>query len=171
MCEEHSPYSDFIPTLFKETGVKRRRMKFETVEDIFLQAEKLGVKEIIPSTMGEPLLYKEFDKIFELSEQKNIKINLTTNGTFPKKSVEEWAKLIVPNTTDVKISWNGSTKETSEKIMQGIDFEKAIENYKDKNLKLYLELISLGFIIEKSTSDNPSTRTFFLLAGLINGLD
>jgi hypothetical protein len=30
-------------------------------------------------------------------------------------------------------------------------FEKAIENYKDKNVKLYLELISLGFIIEKST--------------------
>jgi glycosyltransferase involved in cell wall biosynthesis/MoaA/NifB/PqqE/SkfB family radical SAM enzyme len=131
MCEEHSPYSDFIPTLYKETGVKRRRMEFETVEDIFLQAEKLGVKEIIPSTMGEPLLYKEFDKIFELAEQKGIKINLTTNGTFPKKSVEEWAKLIVPNTTDVKISWNGATKETSEKIMQGIDFEKAIENVKE----------------------------------------
>jgi len=128
MCEEHSPYSDFIPTLFKETGVKRRRMKFETVEDIFLQAEKIGVKEIIPSTMGEPLLYKEFDKIFELAEQKNIKINLTTNGTFPKKSVSAWAKLIVPNTTDVKISWSGATKETSEKVMQGIDFEKAIEN-------------------------------------------
>jgi hypothetical protein len=30
-------------------------------------------------------------------------------------------------------------------------FENAIENYKDKNVKLYLELISLGFIIEKST--------------------
>jgi glycosyltransferase involved in cell wall biosynthesis/MoaA/NifB/PqqE/SkfB family radical SAM enzyme len=131
MCEEHSPYSDFIPTLFKETGVKRRRMKFATVEDIFLQAEKLGVKEIIPSTMGEPLLYKELDKIFELAEQKNIKINLTTNGTFPKKSVSAWAKLIVPNTTDVKISWNGSTKETSEKIMKGIDFEKAIQNVKE----------------------------------------
>jgi MoaA/NifB/PqqE/SkfB family radical SAM enzyme len=131
MCEEHSPYSDFIPTLFKETGVKRRRMKFETVEDIFLQAEKLGVKEIIPSTMGEPLLYKEFDKIFELAELKNIKINLTTNGTFPKKSVAAWAKLIVPNTSDVKISWNGATKETSEKVMQGIDFEKAIENVKE----------------------------------------
>ena len=131
MCEEHSPYSDFIPTLLKETGVKRRRMKFATVEDIFKQAEKLGVKEIIPSTMGEPLLYKEFDKIFELSEQKNIKINLTTNSTFPKKSVKDWAKLIVPNTTDVKISWNGSTKETSEKVMQGIDFEKAIENVKE----------------------------------------
>lgn len=131
MCEEHSPYSDFIPNLYKETGVKRRRMKFETVEDIFLQAEKLGVKEIIPSTMGEPLIYKEFDKIFALSEQKNIKINLTTNGTFPKKTVEEWAKLIVPNTTDVKISWNGATEETAKKVMIGIDFKKSIENVKE----------------------------------------
>ncbi len=131
MCEEHSPYSDFIPTLYKETGVKRRRMKFETVEDIFQQAEKLGVKEIIPSTMGEPLLYKEFDKIFALSENSGIKINLTTNGTFPKKTVLEWAKLIVPNTTDVKISWNGATEETSKKVMIGIDFNKSVENVKE----------------------------------------
>lgn len=131
MCEEHSPYSDFIPNLYKETGVKRRRMKFKTVEDIFEQAEKLGVKEIIPSTMGEPLLYKEFDKIFNLSERKGIKINLTTNGTFPKKSVLDWAMLIVPNTTDIKISWNGATEQTSKKIMQGIDFNKAIENVKE----------------------------------------
>jgi len=131
MCEEHSPYSDFIPNLYKETGVKRRRMKFETVEDIFEQAEKLGVTEIIPSTMGEPLLYKKFDQIFELAQQKNIKINLTTNGTFPKKTVTEWAKLIVPNTTDIKISWNGATEQTSKEIMLGIDFNKSISNVKE----------------------------------------
>ncbi len=131
MCEEHSPYSDFIPKLYKETGVKRRRMKFAMVEDIFLQAEKLGVKEIIPSTMGEPLLYKEFDKIFALAAEKNIKINLTTNGTFPKKTVIEWAKLIVPNTTDIKISWNGASEETAKKVMIGIDFKQSIENVKE----------------------------------------
>jgi glycosyltransferase involved in cell wall biosynthesis/MoaA/NifB/PqqE/SkfB family radical SAM enzyme len=131
MCEEHSPYSDSIRTLFKETGIKHRRMKFALVKDIFMQAEKLGVKEIIPSTMGEPLLYKNFNRIFELAEQKNIKINLTTNGTFPKKTVKEWAQLIIPNTTDVKISWNGATKETAEKIMQGLDFEKAVSNVKE----------------------------------------
>jgi glycosyltransferase involved in cell wall biosynthesis/MoaA/NifB/PqqE/SkfB family radical SAM enzyme len=130
MCEEHSPYSKFIPSLFKETGVKRRRMKFADVEEVFHQAEKLGVKEIIPSTMGEPLLYKEFDKIFELAEQTKIKINLTTNGTFPKKTVQEWAKLIVPNTIDIKISWNGATEETAQKVMIGIDFNQAIENVK-----------------------------------------
>jgi len=106
-------------------------MKFDTVEDIFLQAEQLGVKEIIPSTMGEPLLYKEFDKIFDLAKQKNIKINLTTNGTFPKKTVTEWAKLIVPNTTDVKISWNGATAETAQKVMIGIDFNQSIANVRE----------------------------------------
>jgi glycosyltransferase involved in cell wall biosynthesis/MoaA/NifB/PqqE/SkfB family radical SAM enzyme len=131
MCEEHSPYSDFIPTLYKETGVKRRRMKFETVEEIFKQAEKLGVKEIIPSTMGEPLMYKGIEGIFELSQKHNIKINLTTNGTFPKLKVEDWAKLIVPNTTDVKISWNGATAETAEKVMQGLNYNQVLGNVKE----------------------------------------
>lgn len=130
MCEEHSPYSDFIPTLYRETGIKRRRMKLETVEKIFLQAKQLGVKEIIPSTMGEPLMYQGMERIFALSQEHNIKINLTTNGTFPKLNVKDWAKLIVPNTTDVKISLNGATRETAESVMQGLDFEKAIENVK-----------------------------------------
>jgi len=130
MCEEHSPYSDFIPTLYKETGVKRRRMKFETVEEIFQQAEKLGVKEIIPSTMGEPLIYKGIEGIFNLSQKHNIKINLTTNGTFPKLKVEEWAKMIVPNTTDVKISWNGSTAEIAEQVMKGLNYNQVLENVK-----------------------------------------
>jgi glycosyltransferase involved in cell wall biosynthesis/MoaA/NifB/PqqE/SkfB family radical SAM enzyme len=131
MCEEHSPYSDFIPTLYKETGVKRRRMEFATVEDIFLQAEKLGVKEIIPSTMGEPLMYKGIEGIFELSKKHGIKINLTTNGTFPKLKVEQWANLIVPNTTDVKISWNGATAETAKKVMTGLNYNQVLEKVKE----------------------------------------
>lgn len=131
MCEEHSPYSDFIPRLFKETGIKRRRMSMETVEGIFEQALKLGVKEIIPSTMGEPLLYKGIEQLFALSQKTGIKINLTTNGTFPKYSVEHWAKLIVPTTTDVKISWNGATAETAEKVMLGIKYDKVLQNVRD----------------------------------------
>lgn len=128
MCEEHSPYSDFIPNLYRTTGVKRRRMPNQWLHDIFRQAQQLGVREIIPSTMGEPLLYKGFEEIFELSRETGIKINLTTNGTFPKKSVVEWAMLIAPNTTDIKISWNGATAETAALIMQRIDFEQCLEN-------------------------------------------
>ncbi|MDI1354214.1 MAG: glycosyltransferase [bacterium] len=141
MCEEHSQFSKYIDTLFKETGVKRRRMPVEWLDKIFAQAKEMGVKEIIPSTMGEPLLYKGFERIYDLAKEHQIKINLTTNGTFPKKSVKEWAKIIVPQTSDVKISWNGSTAETSEKVMVGIDFENAIEN-----VKQFVEYRNLHFI-------------------------
>ncbi|MCW3103105.1 MAG: hypothetical protein JWO09_1545 [Bacteroidetes bacterium] len=130
MCEEHSQFSKYIDTLYKETGVKRRRMPIEWLDKIFRQAKELGVREIIPSTMGEPLLYKGIERIYDLAKENQIKINLTTNGTFPKKSVVEWAKIIVPQTSDVKISWNGSTAETSQEIMVGIDFEKAVDNVK-----------------------------------------
>lgn len=131
MCEEHSPFSKFIK---EKLGGKRRRMPKEWLEDIFQQAQSLGVKEIIPSTMGEPLLYKHFAYLVDLCYKYNIKMNLTTNGTFPKtteKSVTEWAKLLVPITTDVKISWNGATTETAQKIMLKIDFDQNIANVKE----------------------------------------
>lgn len=131
MCEEHSPFSTYIK---EKLGGKRRRMPKEWLEPIFKQAKALGVTEMIPSTMGEPLIYKHFAHFVELCYQYNIKMNLTTNGTFPKtteKSVTEWARLIVPITTDVKISWNGATAETSQKVMLKIDFEETLENVRE----------------------------------------
>lgn len=135
MCEEHSPYSNFKEELYRQTGVKRRRMSMETVREIFSQAKDIGVREIIPSTMGEPLLFDGIKEIYDLSEKYEIKINLTTNGTFPKLDMEEWGAMIIPNTTDVKISWNGATSKTSEMIMTGLDFNKSI-----KNLKTFVQL-------------------------------
>lgn len=128
MCEEHSEHSDFIQRLYERTGVKRRRMPFTMVRDIMEQAKAMGVREVIPSTMGEPLLYRQMDDVFALAAELGMKINLTTNGTFPKRTVEDWAALIVPVTSDVKISWNGATKETAEAVMKRLKFEQAVEN-------------------------------------------
>lgn len=128
MCEEHSPFSTYIK---EKLGGKHRRMPKEWLEPIFEQAKKIGVKEMIPSTMGEPLIYKHFAHFIDLCYKYNIKMNLTTNGTFPRtteKTVTEWAKLIVPITTDVKISWNGATAKTAEEVMKGIDFAQTVEN-------------------------------------------
>ncbi len=131
MCEEHSPYSKYI----QETlGGQHRRMPEEWIEPIFKQAKNIGIKEIIPSTMGEPLMYKHFPLIIDLCYKHDIKMNLTTNGTFPKtngNTVIDWAKLLVPITTDVKISWNGAIAQTAEKIMQKLKFEKALSNVKE----------------------------------------
>jgi CheY-like chemotaxis protein len=88
----------------------------------------LGLKEIIPSTMGEPLLFQDFEEIIHLCRKHGLKMNLTTNGTFPGKGAEQWARLLAPICSDVKISWNGGCKSTQEKIMRGTDWEKNLAN-------------------------------------------
>lgn len=57
-------------------------MPFETAKAAI---EKYSPQEVIPSTMGEPLLYSRFEDLLHLCEMSGIKINLTTNGTFPGK--------------------------------------------------------------------------------------
>lgn len=131
MCEEHSPFSTYIK---EKLNGKHRRMPKEWLEPIFEQAKQLGVTEMIPSTMGEPLIYKHFAHFIELCYKYDIKMNLTTNGTFPKtteKSVTEWAKLIVPITTDVKISWNGATAKTAQEVMLKLNFKETVANIKE----------------------------------------
>ena len=95
---------------------------------VVAEAAPRGLREIIPSTMGEPLLYERFEGILELCRRYDVKLNLTTNGTFPRLGARAWAELIVPVTSDVKISLNGATKATHEEIMVGSDWEKVVEN-------------------------------------------
>jgi MoaA/NifB/PqqE/SkfB family radical SAM enzyme len=120
MCDTHSIYNE-------KKKQSNRIMPIEIIEKV-IQSTHPYLKEIIPSTMGEPLLYPHFDRLIELVKEYNLKLNLTTNGTFPKRDVEEWAWRILPVASDVKISINGATKETAESIMVGLNFEKQIEN-------------------------------------------
>ena len=121
MCEQFSIYN--------RTRKKQNRiMDFDIIQRVVESTTKFGIKEIIPSTMGEPLLYSDFEKMIELVETYSLKLNLTTNGTFPKLGVEKWSELILPVASDIKISINGATKETTESIMKGIDFNKQLSN-------------------------------------------
>ena len=86
--------------------------RFELIERVVAEAAPHGLEEIIPSTMGEPLLYERFEDILKLCDRYGVRLNLTTNGTFPRLGAEAWARKIVPVTSDVKVSWNGATKAT-----------------------------------------------------------
>lgn len=130
MCEEHSIYSKCQIDRKKE-GRPRRRMSIDLMRKILEESKGSPLEEIIPSTMGEPLLFRQFNEIIDLCHEFNVKMNLTTNGTFPKYGATEWAKKIVPIGSDVKISWNGATKKTSELIMIGSNFEKRVQNVHD----------------------------------------
>ena len=130
MCEEHSPHSP-LQDRRRAEGRPRRLMPFEVIERVVADAAPHGLKEIIPSTMGEPLLYDQFEDILALCAQYGVRLNLTTNGTFPRLGASKWAEQIVPVTSDVKISWNGATKTTNEAIMLGSRWDVVLDNVRD----------------------------------------
>ncbi len=127
MCEDHSPYST-TQLDRREAGLPRRRMDIGLVRQVLSESKGTPLREIIPSTMGEPLLYRHFDLILELCAEYEVKLNLTTNGTFPGRGARAWAERIVPVTSDVKVSWNGSTKATQERVMLGSNWGKVLDN-------------------------------------------
>jgi MoaA/NifB/PqqE/SkfB family radical SAM enzyme len=127
MCEDHSKYSR-TQEIRRNLHLPPRRMDVALIRRVVAQAASHGLKEIIPSTMGEPLLYSDFDEILRLCSEFGVQLNLTTNGTFPRRPVEEWARLIVPVGSDVKISLNGATAETDQSVMLGVRFSAVIEN-------------------------------------------
>jgi radical SAM protein with 4Fe4S-binding SPASM domain len=129
MCECFSPYSK-VKEDKKAKGIKPKIMPIKTIRKVIQEAAGTPLREIIPSTMGEPLMYKNFDEIINLCHEFGLKLNLTTNGSFVIKGAKKWAELLVPVLSDIKISWNGATKETHEKIMRGSKWENVTENLK-----------------------------------------
>ncbi len=113
----------------------RPEMDFAVIEKTVNLLAPHGLKEIIPSTMGEPLLYSNFEDLIELCRRNNIKMNLTTNGTFPQKGVDFWAPKLLEVISDVKFSINGINPEINESIMCGIDTGKQL-----RNIEYYLNL-------------------------------
>jgi len=123
MCEEHSRYN-------QHQNKENRVMNFDIIQKVIEETVNFGLKEVIPSTMGEPLLYESFLSLIELIKKHELKLNLTTNGTFPKLGVEKWAELILPIASDIKVSINGATKGINESVMEGINHENQIKNIK-----------------------------------------
>ena len=127
MCEDHSPYSS-TQSDRRAAGRPKRRMGIDLIRRVLAESRGSGLREIIPSTMGEPLLYRHFDEIIDLCAEYGVMLNLTTNGTFPKKGARRWAERIAPVTSDVKVSWNGATKRTHETVMLGSSWETVVDN-------------------------------------------
>lgn len=121
MCEIHSRYR-------KHAGSASRIMPISTVERVIASALPFGLREIIPSTMGEPLLYPHFLELLGVVSENTLKINLTTNGTFPRLGARKWAEKILPFASDTKVSVNGATAGTAESIMEGLDFKQQVAN-------------------------------------------
>ena len=91
-------------------------MNFETaraaIEKYVAERDASGkrvLREVIPSTMGEPLLYSRFDELLALCKSLEIPLNLTTNGTFPDKWGRDAGMAeLLRACSDIKVSYLAS---------------------------------------------------------------
>ncbi|MDR2595583.1 MAG: radical SAM protein [Fibromonadaceae bacterium] len=81
-----------------------QEMDFAIIEKVVNAFLPLGLKEIIPSTIGEPFLYSRFEDFLLLAKKTDVKVNLTTNGTFPNGGLKKWLPLLLPVLSDIKFS-------------------------------------------------------------------
>jgi len=123
MCDTHSIYND-------NSKPNRKFMDESLLEKSIDEAIELGVKEIIPTTMGEPLLYRYFDTFIDKLSKSSVKLNLTTNGTFPNIGVEKWTNKLLPVLSDIKISINSIDSQINESIMINDTTQKKLEDIK-----------------------------------------
>lgn len=110
-------------------------MKIETAKraiDRYAGAGPLspdGLREVIPSTMGEPLLYTYFGELLDYCRERHLPLNLTTNGTFPGFwGTDAGMERLLTACSDIKVSCMAFDEESFAKMMPGITFERWREN-------------------------------------------
>jgi len=104
-----------------------RRMDPELARAVLRERRGSALREVIPSTLGEPLLWPGLDGLLAGCAAAGLSINVTTNGTFPGRGAAAWGEAILPVSSDLKLSWNGATAATAEAVMPGLDFRRAVE--------------------------------------------
>ena len=100
-------------------------MPFAIVRAAIENALKEGLREVIPSTMGEPLLYSHFAELLELCEASGVSLNLTTNGSFPGEwGTEQGMRRLLHACSDIKVSCMGFDDAVFSEMMPGGDFSQ-----------------------------------------------
>jgi MoaA/NifB/PqqE/SkfB family radical SAM enzyme len=87
-----------------------------------------SLAEVIPSTRGEPLLWGGLPGLLHACAGRGLRLNVTTNGTFPGGGAEWWARRLVPACIDVKVSWEAASPDVDRALMGGRDPERALQD-------------------------------------------
>lgn len=87
---------------------------------------------VIPTTYGEPLIYPYFDEFIEKVRHYRNRLSMYTNGDL---LIKNRIISIMDILNDIKISFDGATRETYEKIRNLSNYERVFDN-----VKLFLKL-------------------------------
>jgi MoaA/NifB/PqqE/SkfB family radical SAM enzyme len=130
-------------------------MSLSLAKKILKELAEVGVKSIVFSGGGEPLLNPNFDKIVEYGYSLGLDQGIYTNGV----NIHKYVEVLNQKMKFIYVSVDAATKETYQKI-KGVDcFNEVLENisllceHKDK------AKIGLGFLV---SPDNFHEITMFI---------
>jgi MoaA/NifB/PqqE/SkfB family radical SAM enzyme len=81
--------------------------------------------ELHPTNLGEPFAWPHFQALCQAMQRNGVVLDLTTNGTLLTPDRLEW---IAPIARDIKVSFDGATPETFERLRRGARFATVCEN-------------------------------------------
>ncbi len=102
----------------------------EYLKKFLVEASARGIKAILYSGEGEPLLHRDIENIISVTRKMGIDVALSTNGVLLNK---EKAKNILGNLTWIRISLNAGSKKSYSAIHRTDrkDFNIVINNLKE----------------------------------------
>lgn len=103
---------------------KRPKMSVEVFEQVVDELFPTLI-ELHPSNVGEALLWPLFPRLCDEMARHGVLLDLTTNGTLLTEERVGWIRPIV---RDVKVSFDGATPETFERLRRGATFAEVCVN-------------------------------------------
>lgn len=137
------------PKMTRKKGYMGKKMLYQLIDE----SAANGTKEMWLYMYGEPMLDQGLGEKIKYAKQKGIPITyLSTNGSLLD---EKKAQMIFDSGLDrITISFDGTTKETYEKVRVNLNFEKTLQNTetllklkKEKGLKkpeITLQIIKMN---------------------------
>jgi len=125
-------------------------IKKDNIKKLIGDMSKKGIKSVLYSGEGEPLLHKDITDIIYITKKNGIDVAISTNGVF----LDEYkSEKILPHLTWLRISINAAKRKSYSLIhgTNGNDLDKVIKNVKKivkiKNKNSYSCTIGVQFLL------------------------
>ncbi len=142
----HSTH-DKTDGIFAQNGHRMQHMEFALYKELISQLSELGIKRIVFSGLGEPLMNPRFPEFVQYAVDAGIaeRVDVLTNGAL---ITPEYADaLIQAGISNINISLQGTDAETYERVCGvKLDFDNFLKNlsylYRHKGkTKIYMKCI------------------------------
>jgi MoaA/NifB/PqqE/SkfB family radical SAM enzyme len=144
----------------REHGIMNQSLYEKSIDEV----AGLGATKIVLTGFGEPTLDRKLEKKIAYAKSKGLSTYIITNGS--TLSTKRAASLIESGLDEMRVSFYGMTRDTYNSVMQGLDFDRAMEGLlgflelrKQMNSKIRVQISYLE--MEENKSDTAYFQEFW----------